>query len=65
MSDRKTYLGDGAYADVEHGDLVLTTENGIRTTNRIVLGGAEWEALVRYVERLRAESFVPDALRAN
>lgn len=33
----KRYLGDGLYAHQEGTDLVLTTENGISVTNRIVL----------------------------
>ena len=53
MTARKTYLGDGAYAELDqYGDLILTTENGIRVTNRIVLGGAEYQALVDFVNRL-------------
>jgi len=48
----KTYLGDGAYAELRDGDLILTTENGIRVTNRIVLGGVEYQALVDFVNRL-------------
>jgi hypothetical protein len=33
----KRYLGDGVYADYDGYGVVLTTENGITTTNRIVL----------------------------
>ena len=33
----KRYLGDGVYAQQDGMDLVLTTENGIEVTNRIVL----------------------------
>jgi hypothetical protein len=33
----KAYLGDGVYADFDGYAVVLTTENGIDTTNRIVL----------------------------
>jgi hypothetical protein len=34
----KAYLGDAVYADIdEYGCLLLTTENGIRATNTIVL----------------------------
>jgi hypothetical protein len=45
----KTYIGDGIYADVENGELVLTTENGVETTNRIVLGDSECQSLVRFL----------------
>lgn len=33
----KQYIGDGAYVDFIGENVVLTTENGISTTNRIVL----------------------------
>lgn len=46
MSDLKRYVGDGVYADYsEHGELVLTTENGIEVTNTIVLEPEVWKAL--------------------
>lgn len=34
---KREYLGDGVYVVYERGSIVLTTENGIETTNRIVL----------------------------
>ena len=45
----KTYLGDGVFVEEERGDLVLTTSNGIATTDRIVLEPAVLDALLRYV----------------
>ena len=33
----KTYLGDAVYAEFRDGDLVLTTSDGMRDTNTIVL----------------------------
>jgi len=33
----KQYIGDGVYADFDGFNVILTTENGIETTNRIVL----------------------------
>jgi hypothetical protein len=51
--DVKVYLGDGVYADVEYGALVLTTEDGIQVTNRIVLEQEVYNALVRYMAGLR------------
>jgi hypothetical protein len=33
----KVYLGDGVYAEYDGHNVILTTENGIRTNNRIVL----------------------------
>ena len=51
----KCYLGDGAYVDFDGFALVLTTENGISETNRIVLEPEVYMALVRYVEELKGE----------
>jgi hypothetical protein len=51
-SNPKIYLGDGTYAAIEYGDLVLTTENGITTTNRVVLDAHGWETLQRWVASL-------------
>ncbi len=50
----KTYLGDGAYVAFDGFALVLTTEDGVSVTNRIVLEPAIYEALRRYVETLQA-----------
>jgi len=46
----KTYLGDGAYVDMGsyHGEIVLTTEDGERELNRVVLGVNEWRVLQRW-----------------
>jgi hypothetical protein len=46
----KTYLGDGVYAIIEYNQVVLTTEDGVRTTNRIVLEPEVWFELKRFVE---------------
>ena len=46
----KTYLGDGAYAEIICGEIHLTTSNGETTTNRVVLGHDMLERLVSYVE---------------
>lgn len=46
------YLGDGVYADVsEYGELLLTTEDGVHVSNRIVLEVPVVRALLRYIER--------------
>ena len=51
----KEYLGDGVYVDWDpQGGLWLTTEDGIRTTNRIYLESAVWLALSGYVARVTA-----------
>jgi len=45
------YLGDGAYAQLTvYGDLILTTSNGVMTTNRIVLGSAELKVLLDFLK---------------
>jgi hypothetical protein len=54
MSHLKTYLGDAVYADVENGQLILTTENGYEATNRIVLEPEVLRHLLDYVERLKS-----------
>ncbi len=48
----KTYLGDGAYVEFDGFALVLTTEDGVSVTNRIVLEPQVYDALRRYVETL-------------
>lgn len=50
----KKYLGDGAYVDFDGWALVLTAENGIMATDRIVLEPAVWANLERYVAELKA-----------
>lgn len=46
----KTYLGDAVYADFDQfGDLILTTEDGIRATNRIVLEPTVLAELKRFL----------------
>ena len=49
------YLGDGIYAELEMGAIVLTTDNGYRPTNRIVLEPEVCEALLRYIENMRGD----------
>lgn len=46
----KRYLGDSVYADFnEAGQLVLTTENGFGSSNRIVVEYEVWLALMRFM----------------
>ena len=53
-SPNLSYLGDGVYADIDpYGSLILTTEDGIEATNRIVLDPSVVGALVTYLERLK------------
>jgi hypothetical protein len=55
----KTYLGNGAYVEFDRFAIVLTTENGITTTNRIVLGPDVFQSLERWVANLRGEPETP------
>lgn len=48
----KTYLGDGVYAEFNGFEMVLTTENGIDVTNRIVLEPEVAAALVAFLLRV-------------
>lgn len=52
----KTYLGDGVYAAFDGFSVVLTTEDGIRVTNTIVLEPDVISALERFIEMLRASA---------
>jgi len=52
----KRYIGDGVYIDHDGFAFVLTTENGIRATNRIVLEPQVYEELVRYVADLKTRA---------
>ena len=47
----KQYLGDGVYVEIDEYGLVLTTENGIDVTNRIVLEPEVYDSLEQYVAR--------------
>jgi len=49
----KRYLGDAVYADHDGFALVLTTEDGISVTNRIVLEPEVYAALLEYVKKLQ------------
>lgn len=51
--DKKRYLGDGVYIEDQGYHLVLTTENGIATTNTIFLDSQVVEALIKYVKDLK------------
>lgn len=42
------YIGDGCYAEFDGFAIVLTTSNGLKDTNRIVLEPEVFDALVNY-----------------
>ncbi len=50
----KQYLGDAVYADLDPvtGDLILTTEDGIRATNTIVMEPQVLAALATYIKTM-------------
>lgn len=47
----KVYLGDGVYASFDGYAIELTTENGIETTNTILLEPEVYEALEQYAHK--------------
>ena len=54
----KEYLGDGLYAELnDYNQLVLTTEDGITTTNKIYLEPEVRDALLSYIGRTIAREY--------
>lgn len=50
----KQYLGDAVYAEImNYGELILTTEDGISATNRIVLEPQVIKALDLYLLKIK------------
>jgi hypothetical protein len=45
----KVYLGDSVYAQIEHGMIKLTTEDGVSVSNTIYLELEVFDALCAYV----------------
>lgn len=52
MNPEKVYLGDGAYAESDGYGIWITTEDGIRTTNRVYLEPEVFVALKAYANRV-------------
>lgn len=52
---KKTYLGDGVYAEFDGWVVQLTTEDGIRTTNTIFLEPEVFLALKQFVEQIKTQ----------
>ena len=52
---RKTYLGDGLYANYEGGQFVLTAEDGVRILNRVYLEPPVYRAFVKYADAMLAQ----------
>ena len=51
----KQYIGDAVYVDFDGFMLILTTEDGIRANNTIMLEPEVWESLKAYVQRLHSD----------
>ncbi len=50
MPHPKKYLGDAVYVEVDRfHTLVITTENGLKTTNMIYFDATTWHKLRAYV----------------
>ena len=49
----KQYLGDGVYIGHDQYHIILTTEDGINETNRILLDPSVLYNMNAYIERLR------------
>ena len=51
---KKQYLGDGVYVEwlADRGQIVLTTEDGLRATNSIYLEGDVVNALFRFAQQV-------------
>lgn len=54
--DRKTYLGDGVYAEVDGFNIWLYTDNGIEKSDRIALEPAVLSALNDFATHIRTAS---------
>jgi hypothetical protein len=51
----KAYLGDGVYADATPYGIVLTTENGLETTNTIQMEPEVIRLLIKYLIKVIGE----------
>jgi hypothetical protein len=52
----KQYLGDGVYVDVEENWVVLTTEDGVKETNRIYLDQEVQLAFMKFMDGIYDET---------
>jgi len=53
MKIEKIYLGDGAYAEYDGWNIIVTTSNGIHTTNEICFEPEVIDKLFKYVLEIR------------
>lgn len=54
--DARVYLGDSVYGRFDGYVITLTTENGLEATNTIVIEPEVYQALLSWVERLKARA---------
>jgi len=51
---QKTYLGDGVYVDLtEWGEIILTTEDGLQETNKVLMDGSVLANFEEYLKEVR------------
>lgn len=60
----KTYLGDGAYAEWDGYSFIITAENGVYATDRVVLEPKVWRALMAFVKKVDEEALA-EAIRRD
>lgn len=53
MRSHKEYLGDGAYVEFDGFGVILTTSDGVRTTNEIFLEPEVLGNFEEWMQRLR------------
>lgn len=51
--ENKEYIGDGVYVSYDGFAVILTTENGITTSNRIVLEPYVMRSLINYYNSIK------------
>ena len=49
----KEYLGDGVYAEWTESHIILSTFNGVNSTNTIFLDSQTLEEFLEYISRLK------------
>ena len=54
----KTYLGDGVYVEYTEQEIILTTGDGINTTNKIYLDGYILASLLEFIKKVNSERAV-------
>lgn len=51
MSEDKVYLGDGAFLERTYQGVILTAENGLEVTDRVVLEPEVLRAMLVYLKQ--------------